>query len=190
MEKKVGRWTIKGSERVYKDDFVEFWVDEVEGPDGKPGRRAVTKLLPGVSVLALDAGGFVHLVKTFRYAVGRESLEAVAGAIEEGEAPEQAARRELREELGIEAEEMLDLGHADAVTSQVLSPTRLFLARGLKFGEPEREETEDLEPVKVTLEEAVSLAMSGGITQALSGLLILKAERFLGEERRGRAKDS
>lgn len=185
MEKKVGRWTIKGSERVYRDDFVEFWVDEVLGPDGKPGRRAVTKLLPGVSVLALDADGFVHLVKTFRYAVGRESLEAVAGAIDEGEGPEEAARRELREELGIEAGELLDLGHADAVTSQVLSPSRLFLARGLKFGESEREETEDIEPFKVSLEEAVALVMSGEITQSLSALLILKAEKFIKDERRG-----
>jgi 8-oxo-dGTP pyrophosphatase MutT (NUDIX family) len=188
VEKKVGRWTIKGSERVYRDDFVEFWVDEVEGPDGKPGRRAVTKLLPGVSVLALDAEGFVHLVKTLRYAVGRESVEAVAGAIDEGEEPREAARRELREELGIEAEELLDLGHADAVTSQVLSPSRLFLARGLKFGEPEREETEDIEPVKVSLEEAVSLVMSGEITQSLTGLVILKAEKFISDE--GRGKDS
>jgi 8-oxo-dGTP pyrophosphatase MutT (NUDIX family) len=186
VEKKVGRWTIKGSERVYRDDFVEFWVDEVVGPDGKPGRRAVTKLLPGVSVLALDAEGFVHLVKTFRYAVGRESVEAVAGAVDEGEEPAEAARRELKEELGIEAEELIDLGRADAVTSQVLSPSRLFLARGLKFGEHEREETEDLEPVKVSLEEAVSMAMSGEITQALSALLILKAERFIGDERRGK----
>lgn len=184
MEKKVGRWTIKGSERVYGDEFVEFRVDEIEGPDGKPRRRAVTKLLPGVSVLALDAEGFVHLVKTFRYAVERESLEAVAGAIDEGEEPADAARRELREELGIEAGELLDLGHADAVTSQVLSPARLFLARGLKFGEPEQEETENLKPVKVTLAEAVALVMSGEITQALTGLLILKAEKVVSEERR------
>ncbi len=126
-----------------------------------------------------------------RYAVGRESVEAVAGAIEEGEGPEEAARRELREELGIEAEELLDLGHADAVTSQVLAPARLFLARGLKFVEPEREETENIEPVKMKLEEAVSLVMSGEITQALTGLVILKAEKVLSEERqRGREKDS
>ena len=63
MEKKVGRWTIKGSERVYKDDFVEFWVDEIEGPDGKPGRRAVTKLAPGESrCWRWTTEGFVHLV--------------------------------------------------------------------------------------------------------------------------------
>ncbi len=182
MEKKVGRWTIKGSERLYCDEFVEFWVDEVVGPDGKPGRRAVTKMLPGVSVLALDGEGFVHLVRTFRYAVGRESVEAVAGAIEEGEEPSDAARRELREELGIEAEELLDLGHADAVTSQVLSPSRLFLARGLSFGEPEQDSTEDLKPLKLKLAEAVRMVMSGEITQALSGLLILKAAQLLDDE--------
>ena len=186
MDKKVGRWTIKASERRYKDDFVEFWVDDVVGPDGKPKQRAVTKMLPGVSVLALDGEGFVHLVKLFRYAVGRESVEVVAGAIDEGEEPLEAARRELREELGIEAEEMLDLGHADAVTSQALAPARLFLARGLSFGEPEQEDTEDIEPLKVSLEEAVGMVMSGEITQALSGLLIMKADKIVRDERRGR----
>jgi 8-oxo-dGTP pyrophosphatase MutT (NUDIX family) len=182
LEKKVGRWTIKGSERLYRDEFVEFWVDEVVGPDGKPGRRAVTKMLPGVSVLALDEEGFVYLVRTFRYAVGHESIETVAGAIEEGEEPEDAARRELREELGIEAGELLDLGHADAVTSQVLSPARLFLARGLTFKEPEQDSTEDIKPHKVRLKEAVRMAMSGEITQALSGLLIMKTAKIVEDE--------
>lgn len=190
MDKKVGRWTIKASERRYKDDFLEFWVDDVVGPDGKPKQRAVTKMLPGVSVLALDAEGFVPLVMLFRYALGRESVEAVAGGMDGGEEPADAARRELREELGIEAEEMLDLGHADAVTSQALAPARLFLARGLTFREPDTDSTEEIEPVKVRLEEAVGMVMSGEITQALSGLLILKADKILRDERRGREGNS
>ena len=183
MAKKHGEWTIKGTERLYKDDFVEFHVDEVIKPDGKPSRYAVMEMVPGISVLALDDEGFVHLHREFRYAIGRESLEVVSGAIDEGEEPARAARRELNEEHGIEAGELIDLGTIDAVTSQVLCPSSIFLARRLKFGEPDLDGSERIEPVKMTLAEAVAAVMDGRITHALSCVLILKAQQYLQAER-------
>jgi 8-oxo-dGTP pyrophosphatase MutT (NUDIX family) len=137
-------------------------------------------------VLALDDEGFAHLVRTFRYAVGKECVEVVQGGTEDGEEPEAAVRRELKEELGIEAEEWTDLGLVDAITSQVYSPARLFLARGLTFGESETESTESLKPLKVKLEEAVRMVMDGRITQGISCVLILKAVRLLQRESGGR----
>jgi ADP-ribose pyrophosphatase len=171
---------------VYADEFAEVWVDEVSKPDGSPGRRATMRMKPGVAVLAVDADGRARLVRTFRYAVGKESVEVVQGGSEEGEEAEQAARRELKEELGIEADEMTDLGLVDAVTSQVSAPARIFLARGLRFGEPQTESTESLTPVTVTLDEAVRMVMDAEITQAISCALILKAERLLRREPAGR----
>ncbi|MDQ3806406.1 MAG: NUDIX hydrolase [Acidobacteriota bacterium] len=179
MEKKHGPWTIKSSERVYKDEFVEFWVDECVKPDGEPGRRATLRMLPGVAVLPADEEGFVYMIRKFRYAVGKESVEVVQGAIDEGESAEEAARRELKEELGIEAREVTDLGPVDAVTSQVFSPSRLFLARGLKFGEPDREGTEVLQPLKLKLQEAVRMVTDGEITQSTTCVLVLKASRLI-----------
>ena len=182
MGRKHGPWTVESSERLYADEFAEVWVDEVSGPDGSPSRRVTMRMKPGVAVLAVDEEGFAHLVKTFRYAVGKESIEAVQGGAEEGEEPERAARRELKEELGIEAEDFLDLGLVDAVTSQVYSPSRIFLARRLKFGEHERESTEHLQPLKVKFDEAVRMVMDGRITQGISCTLILKAARLLESE--------
>ena len=182
MERKHGSWTIRSSERLYADEFAEVWVDEVSKPDGSPGRRVTMRMKPGVAVLAVDEEGFAHLVKTFRYAVGKECVEAVQGGAEEGERPEESARRELKEELGIEAEELTDLGLVDAVTSQVYAPERIFLARRLTFGEHERESTESLQSVKVKFEEAVRMVMDGRVTQGVSCVLILKAARLLEEE--------
>jgi ADP-ribose pyrophosphatase len=179
MERKQGAWTVKSSECVYADDFAEFWVDEVLKPDGGPGRRVTMRMKEGVAVLALDGEGFARLVKTFRYAVEKECVEVVQGSVEDDEEPHEAARRELKEELGVEAGELTDLGLVDAITSQVFSPSRLFLARSLTFGEPEPDSTETLEPFKVKFEEAVRMVMDGEITHGLSCVLILKASRLM-----------
>ena len=182
MERKHGPWTVRSSERLYADEFAEVWVDEASKPGAEPARRVTMRMKPGVAVLAVDGEGFAYLVKTFRYAVGKECVEAVQGGAEEGEEPRAAARRELKEELGVEAEELTDLGLIDAVTSQVYAPARVFLARGLSFGETERESTEDLQTVKVKFEEAVRMVMDGEITQGISCALILKASRLLRDE--------
>ena len=186
MERKNGPWTVRSSERLYGDEFAEVWVDEVSKPGAEPSRRVTMRMKPGVAVLALDGEGFVHLVKTFRYAVGKECVEVVQGGTEEGEEPAEAARRELKEELGAEAEEWTDLGLVDAVTSQVYSPARIFLARGLSFGETERESTEDLQTVRVNFDEAVRMVMDGRVSQGISCALILKANCFLEGEAGGR----
>ena len=186
MERKHGSWTVESSERLYADEFAEVWVDEVSRPGVETRRRVTMRMRSGVAVLALDAEGFVHLVRTFRYAVGKDSVEVVQGGAEEGEEPEASARRELKEELGIEAEEWTDLGLLDAITSQVYAPARLFLARGLTFGKPEAESTESLEPLKVSFDETVRMVMGGEITQGISCALILKARLFLEGESGGR----
>ena len=186
MERKHGPWTLKSSERLYADEFAEVWVDEVSRPGVEPSRRVTMRMKPGVAVLALDGEGFAHLVKTFRYAVGKECVEVVQGGTEEGEESSEAARRELKEELGAEAAELIDLGLVDAVTSQVYSPAQIFLARNLRFGETGRESTEDLQTVKVEFEEAVRMVLDGRITQGISCALILKASRLLAGESGGR----
>jgi hypothetical protein len=70
----------------------------------------------------------------------------------------------------------------DAVTSQVSAPARIYLARELKFGEPDRGGSELMETLKVKLEEAVRMVMAGDITHAISCVLILKTKEVLRTE--------
>ncbi|HVF88111.1 MAG TPA: NUDIX hydrolase [Pyrinomonadaceae bacterium] len=179
MAKQHGPWVIEGSVEKLKNRWIEVREDQVIRPDGGPGTFTSVKLSPGVSVLALDDTGQAHLTCEFRYAVGRGSIEVVSGAIDEGEEPLAAARRELREELGIEAEQWTNLGLVDALTSQLLCPATLFLARQLSFREPERETTEQIEHLVVPFAEAVGMVMESRITHAPSCVLILKASKYL-----------
>jgi ADP-ribose pyrophosphatase len=134
---------------------------------------------PGVSVLPLDSEGCVYLTDEFHYAVGRDTIETVSGGVEPSEEPLDAARRELREELGIQAGRWTDLGSVDPFTTVVVSPATLFLARELTFTNRSPEGSEKIRPVKVELAEAVDWVAGSKITHGPSCVLILKAHLFL-----------
>lgn len=175
MPRAHGPWTILSSERKYRDGFVDVVLDQVLQPDGQPGQYVTVRVAPGVGVLPVDGEGRVYLVRQFRYALGAESLEVVQGGVEGGEDPRETARRELKEELGIEAKEWVDLGIVQLDTSIVCCPLRLFVAKGLTFDEPEREGSEAMTGSRLGFEEARQAVLDGRITDAATSVLLLKA---------------
>ncbi|MBI3839074.1 MAG: NUDIX hydrolase [Planctomycetia bacterium] len=176
-----GPWQIISRREVYRDAWIDLSRDEVIRPDGTPGSHCIVRLKSGVSVLPLDERGMVHLTEEFHYGVGRTTIEVVSGGIEPDEDPLATARRELQEELGITAREWIDLGICDPFTSVVVSPTRLFLARGLDFGPTTLEGTELIRRHAVPLAEAVQMVLDSRITHGPSCVLILKADYLLGK---------
>lgn len=87
MERKNGPWTIKKTESVFKNSFLELFNDKVTQPDGSDGEYATVHLKPGACVLPIDDDGNVYLTRQFRYALGAESLETPCGAIEDDGEP-------------------------------------------------------------------------------------------------------
>lgn len=112
MTRKHGPWTIKETTLKYRHKLIEVYEHQVIKPDGSHGIYTTVKVKPGVSVLALDEDGMAYLVREFRYAIGAHSIGVVSGAIDDGEQPVDSARRELKEELGIEAGEWTELARA------------------------------------------------------------------------------
>lgn len=173
MEKKKGNWTVKDTHTRFENDFFKVYEDDVIQPDGKPGTYATIKFPAGIAVLPVDDDGTVYLTRQFRYALGGMNIEVVCGAIE-GEDALEAAKRETKEEVGIEAGEWISLGKIQTDTSITNSTSHLFLARDLKFGKPESEGTEDIELVKMPIKEAVEKVLSGEITNGQTCVLVLK----------------
>lgn len=181
MKRTKGPWLVEETVQRYQSSRLEVYEDIVIAPNGQSGTFATATMKPGVSVLALDDQ--VYLTREFRYAIERESIEVVSGAIDDDELALSAARRELREELGIKASEWIELGSVDPFTSIIHSPASLFLARGLSFVEPDCDDTEIIQVVKVKLSEAVRMVMESEITHGPSCILILKTNHFLNSEK-------
>ena len=101
-------------------------------------------------------------------------MEVVAGGIED-EQPVEAAKREVKEELGITAEEFTEIGTIQLDNSIIKAPSTLFVARKLSFGKSDRDDSEEMEMVKISFREAIEKVLNGEITHAPSCVLLLKA---------------
>jgi len=182
--KNNGPWKIKDSQVKYKNRWISVREDQVIRPDGKDGIFGVVEMVAGASVLPLDDEGFVYLTKEFHYAIEQDSIEVVSGAIDKDETALEAAKRELKEELGAEADEYVDLGMMNPFTTVVKSPATMYLAKGIKFSEANPEGTEKIDLVKVKFDDAVRMVMNSEITHGQSCVLILKASEYLRKQKR------
>lgn len=162
-----------------KTPWISVREDKVVRPGGKDGIFGIVTILPGSSVLPVDEDGNVLLVKEYKYAVGRETIEVISGGIDKDETPLAAAKRELREEIGAEAEEWTDLGSIDPFTTVVDSPNYLFLAKGLSQFKPNPDEGEILQRLTLPYSQALEMVRNGEITHGASCVLILKAQNYL-----------
>lgn len=176
--KSFGPWFVNDSEVIYADPWTLLRKDYVTRPDGKQGTYCVTYIKPGVSVLAIDENSQAFLTKEFHYGVGKETLELVSGGIDQDESPLQAAKRELLEELGIQAGCWTPLGETDPFTANVISPTHLFLATELTHVESQQEGTEVIEKIRLPFSKVVDKVLNSQITHAPTCLAVLKADRM------------
>ena len=167
------------SREVYRGNLVRLREDFVILPQGTRATYEYVEIKNGSSTLAVEDNGDVWLVREWKYAIDRPSLEVVSGGIEPGEEPLDGARRELREEAGLTAAEWMPVGFVDPFTTMLRCPNHMFIARGLTAVEWDPEEAEIIERVRMPLQEAVELVMSGGITHGTSCVLILKAAVLL-----------
>jgi 8-oxo-dGTP pyrophosphatase MutT (NUDIX family) len=120
-------------------------------------------------------------VEEFRYAIGEDSVGTICGAIDNQDNALETAKRELKEEIGVEAKEWIALGRMDPFTMGIFGPTWLYLARGLSFGVANPEGTETIKVRKMPFSEAVQMVMDSKITLSLSAVNILKAVMYLGK---------
>ena len=166
-------WRVLGSRPVYENPWISVREDEVVRPDGNPGIYGVVHYKnTAVGVLPVE-DGHVYLVGQYRYPLERYSWEIPEGGCPEHEDPLQAARRELKEETGLQADHWEKLGEADLSNSVADERAVWFLATGLSAGKQKPDGTEVLGVRRVPLEEAIQMTLDGRMRDALSQLALL-----------------
>ena len=167
----------------YRGIIINARLDYAKLPDGSMALREVVEHPGGVAVLPLEHDGTVWCVRQYRYPFGETLLEIPAGKLEPGENPENAARRELSEETGLEAGELLFLGRhycSPGYNSEVLY---VYLARDLSHGAAHPDDGEFLAVERHTLSELTNLALAGELPDTKTTVAVLKTKLITDSER-------
>ena len=173
-------WRTLASREVYRNPWLTVTEHQVVRPDGQRGIYGVVDPGDNAAIVALDDVEQVTLVGEFLFPLQIYAWMIPSGAVEHGENPEVAARRELAEEVGLEAGDWMPLG-AYYLSSGISTQTsHAFLARGLVEVRAQPEGTERLTVRRVPLADARAMCLRGEIRDAPSVLALWRAWEVLG----------
>ena len=161
----------------WRGKIFEARTLSVQLPDGSSGYREVVRHHGGAGVVALDDDGRICLVRQYRVALGRMTLEIPAGKLEAGETGVSCAARELSEETGLLADRLEPLVRVLGSPGFTDEHTEVFLARDLRQGDAFPDEGELVSSIWVPLESVAEAALQGLIQdgKTVSGVLAANA---------------
>ena len=166
---RIGPWTRRSRTVAYENPWVTVWHDEVARPDGSPGIYGVVHFANlAAGAVVLDDDDRVLLVGQHRYTLDTYSWEIPEGGVPAGESALDGARRELREETGVEADAWREIARFHLSNSISDEAGVLFAARATGHGVASPEPSEDL-----------AMTTDGRITDAMTilGLQRVALER-------------
>ena len=142
-------------------------------PSGKKVVKEIVEYPGAAAILPLVSENTILLLKQYRVALDSWIIEIPAGTLKPNETPLECAMRELEEETGFKAKEwvkMLEIYTSPGYSNEIL---HIFLAKGLKRGVKKPEESEILENIYLTLDEALNMVERGEIKDAKTIIALL-----------------
>ncbi len=168
---------ILNTKTIYKGKVFNVRIDEIKYDSGNAGIREIAEHNGGAVVLAETDEGKIIFVKQYRHPFDDWLIELPAGKLEPDENPLDCAKRELEEETGNIAGEMIKLGAIATTPGFCTEVLHIYLAKNLRGGKVNREEGEyGMSVFELSLEEAEKKIENGEIFDAktLAGILYYK----------------
>jgi 8-oxo-dGTP pyrophosphatase MutT (NUDIX family) len=175
-----GPWRTLSIEERYATPWISVSHHEVIDPSGGRGIYGVIHFKNvAVGIIPLDADLNTWIVGQYRYPIKAYSWEIPEGGGRRDVPPIDSAKRELREEVGIEAERWTEVLRMDLSNSASDEEAIIFVAQELTFHAPEPEATEELAMRKVPFNELFEAVMRGELRDSLTVAAVLKVQRML-----------
>jgi ADP-ribose pyrophosphatase len=170
---------MPNARQVYDGRIVKLFLEDVTLPTGSTVTLEVIHHPGAAAIVAVDDDGQVALLRQFRHAAGGYIWEVPAGTLQPGEAPEACARRELREETGLDGRQWTTLGSLLTTPGFCDERIHLFLARDLVECAAQLDDDEVLTVSRLSLDEALAMIARGDIQDAKSIAALHHAARVL-----------
>ena len=161
---------------IHRGRVFELAVERVRLPDDREVRLDVLRHPGAAAIVPLTDAGEILLLRQFRHAAGGYLWEIPAGTLERDEQPRACAERELVEEAGMRAREMIALGEIVPVPGYSTERIHLFLARGLSPADQKLDDDELIAEVRpIPVAEALRWLADGTLVDAKSAVAIARA---------------
>lgn len=175
-----GPWKTLRIEERYSTPWISVSHHDVLDPSGAPGIYGVVHFKNlAVGIVPLDDELNTWIVGQYRYPIGTYSWEIPEGGGSRALPPIESAKRELREEVGIEAEQWTPILEMDLSNSASDEVAILYVAQGLTFFEPEPDHNEELAMRKLPFDELFHMVMRGEARDSLTVAAVMKVKLML-----------
>ena len=173
-------YKVSKSERIFEGKVFNVRIDHVLQPSGRTMRVDLIEHRGAVILVPVDDQGRFWLVRQYRHPAGKTILEVPAGTLDPEEAPEVCARRECREEVGMNPGQLIRLGGFYMAPGYSMEYAHVFLARDLQPDPLAPDEDEDLSVVQIDLGQLRAALEQGTIEDSKTLASLLLACRHLG----------
>jgi ADP-ribose pyrophosphatase len=174
-------WSTLSSREVYRNPWTAVREDIVQLPNGRTTIYGVVTFGDCVGVLPLAEDGRVLLVRQYRYVQEAVTWEMPTGGVKSGESLEDAARRELLEEGGIQVDRLTHLSTYHTSKSVVRETAHLYLAEGLtEVGARQADETEFIATAWLPFEHVLGMVLANEIVDSMTVIAVLTTARRRG----------
>lgn len=161
-------WKTLSSEYLFRRPWLTARRDVCQLPDGRINDEYYVLEYPTwINVIAVTTDGQMVIIRQYRHGLGRTCFEIVAGCVEEGEAPMDAAKRELLEETGYTGGEWREFMQFTCNASAMNNITHSFLAIGVQQTDTQHlDQNEDIEIYTFSQQQVKDMLLSGQFMQA------------------------